>query len=90
MKGRGIEDITADFTVNEYKAILSHEDDCFNIGEYIICIVANVGRPDMILYEFRYDRKREAWFGDNRKLKLEPEEFVAVRYRAIETVNKFV
>lgn len=81
VKGRGIMDITADFTVNEYKTILSHEEDCFNIGEYIICIVTNVGRPNMTLYEFRYDRKRKAWFDD--KLKLYPEERVAVRYRAI-------
>ena len=83
VKGRGIKDITADFTVNEYKAILSHQKGCFNIGEYIICIVTNVGRPNMILYEFRYDRKRKAWFDDNHKLKLNPEKRVAVRYRAI-------
>lgn len=83
VKGHGIEDITADFTVNEYKAILSHQKGHFNIGEYIICIVTNVGRPNMTLYEFRYDRTRKGWFDDNHKLKLDPEKRVAVRYRAI-------
>ena len=83
VKGRGIADVTADFTVNEYKAILSHQKSRFNIGEYIICIVTNVGRLDMILYEFRYDRKRKAWFDGNHKRKLDPEKRVAVRYRAI-------
>lgn len=82
VKGRGIEDITADFTINEYKAIRSHQEDCFNIGEYIICIVTNVGRPNMTLYEFHCDRKRKAWFDDNHKLKLYPEKRVAVRYSA--------
>lgn len=42
VKGRGIKDITADFTVNEYKVIRSHEEGCFNIGEYIICIVTTL------------------------------------------------
>ena len=65
VKGRGIKDITADFTVNKYKAIRSHQKDCFNIGEYIICIVTNVGRPNMTLYEFHCDRKRKAWFDNN-------------------------
>ena len=82
VKGRGIEDITADFTVNEYKAIRSHQKDCFNSGEYIICIVTNVGQSNMTLYEFHYDRKRKAWLDDNHKLKLDPEKLVAVRYRA--------
>ena len=83
VKGRGIKDITADFTANEYKAIRSHQKGCFNIGEYIICIVTNVGRPNMTLYEFHCDRKRKAWFDNNHNLKLDPEKRVAVRYRAI-------
>ncbi|MDV7341582.1 DUF3883 domain-containing protein [Terasakiella sp. A23] len=82
VKGRGIDVVTADFTFNEYETIIKHQNNQFNVGEYVICIVTNVCRPEMKLYQFYYDRKHKGWFDTNNGLKLKPEERVAVKYTA--------
>ena len=83
VKGRGSDTvITADFSVNEYGAIKEHQENRFNVGEYIICIVTNVSRPSMKLHEFRYDKERKGWFDKKNGLKLNPEERIAVRFTA--------